>query len=72
MNLALPKPVTIKEYVPAEEVLHIDEGDAQRLEGALINTYGRVLVKVGSKIIFKIKCRTKSSGCLSKFNQVQY
>ena len=46
MNLALPKPVTIKEYVPAEEVLHIDEGDAQRLEGALINTYGRVLVKV--------------------------
>ena len=46
MNLALPKPVTIKEYVPAEEVLHIDEGDAQKLEGALINTYGRVLVKV--------------------------
>ena len=44
-HLALPKPTSIKEYVPAEEVLHIDEGDAQRLEGALINTYGRVLVK---------------------------
>ena len=71
MNLALPKPPTIKEYVSPEEVLHIDEGDAQRLEGALINTYGRVLVKV-LKFLFKIKCRTKSSGCVSKFNQVQY
>ena len=71
MNLALPKPVTIKEYVPAEEVLHIDEGDAKRLEGGT-HQYLWQGVSEGTEIFFKIKCRTKSSGCLSKFNQVQY
>ena len=35
-----------EEFPTASDILHIDEGEAKRLTGALVNDYSREIVKV--------------------------
>ena len=37
-----------EEFPSASEILHLDEGEAKRLTGALINDYSHEIVKVTS------------------------